>query len=195
MALGDPYISAADLKTVLGITDTSEDALVNRAVNAATRAINGKVAYSTFWNTGTPVTRTVDVEGRIVPKRGADPYFKLLLDDGISSATGFAVAGQTKYTLLPSDAIVRGRPATAIRLNWGCITGGTLDITAIWGWPSVPDDIVMACQMQATRFYKRRGSPEGIAGSAEWGVMRIPFLDPDVKAILEGNGYMSVGIG
>jgi hypothetical protein len=164
-------------------------------VRAATRAIDGKVAYSSFWNTGTPVTRTIDVEGRIVPKRGASPYYKLLLNDGIASATGFAVAGKSPVSLLPSVAIATGRPATAVNLPWGCITAGTLDITAVWGWPAVPDDIVMACQMQATRYYKRRGSPEGIAGSAEWGVMRIPFLDPDVKAILEGGGYMSIGIG
>lgn len=195
MALGDPYISADELKDVLGITDASEDALVNRAVKAATRAIDGKSAYNTFWNTGSPVTRTIDLVGRIVPKRTSSPYYKILLNDGVASTVGFAVAGQSSAALLPSDAIEKGQPATAIKLPWGAVSGGSLDITAVWGWPEIPDDIIMAAQMQATRYYKRRGSPDGMAGSAEWGVMRIPYLDPDVKAILEGGGYMQVGIG
>jgi len=195
VALGDPYISESALKSVLGITDSSEDDLVRRAVNGATRAINNKVAYSTFWNTGTAVTRRIDLEGRIVPVRGVDPYYKFLLNDGIASATNFAVAGVSSPSLLPSDAIVRGLPATAIRLPLGCLTAAYLDVTAIWGWPELPEEIEMAAQMQATRYYKRRGSPDGMAGSAEWGIMRIPYLDPDVKAILEGGGYMSIGIG
>lgn len=195
MALGDPYISRNQLKSVLGITDNSEDDIIDRAVFGATRAIDNKTPYSTFWNTVTPVTRRIDIEGRIVPKRGYDPYFKLLLNDGIASTSGFAVSGQSSALLLPSDAIAKGRPATALKLPWGCISDGYLDIAAIWGWPTLPDDIFMAAQLQSQRYYKRRGSPEGIAGSAEWGLVRVPNLDPDVKAILDGGGYTELGIG
>ena len=195
MALGDPYISTAQLKDVLGITDSSEDALIARAVAGATKAINNKSGFMTFWNTGTVVTRTVDTDGKLVPKRNSTtPYFKLILRDGIASASGLLVSGYAAATLLPSDAISRGEPATTVKLPWGTVPD-TIDITAIWGWPSLPDDIVMACQFQAQRYYKRRGSPEGIAGSAEWGVTRIPRLDPDVLQILIDGGYMNPGIG
>lgn len=194
MALGDPYISRVELKDVLGITDASEDVLVDRAIKGATRAINNKSGYSTFWNTGTVVARTIDTDRRLVPKRALTPYLKLLLPDGIASAAGLIVAGYTTATLLPSDAIAQGEPASSIKLPWGLIPD-TILVTAIWGWPSLPDDIIMATQFQAQRYYKRRGSPEGLAGSAEWGIARIPRLDPDVQAILENGGYMNPGIG
>jgi hypothetical protein len=194
MALGDPYISTAQLRDVLGITDSSEDVLVARACAGATSAINNKSGFSTFWNTGTAVTRIVDTGGKLVPKRTSTPYFKLILPDGIASAAGLVVTGYASASLLPSDAILRGQPATSIKLPWGSVPD-ELSITAIWGWPSLPDDIIMAAQFQAQRYYKRRGSPEGLAGSAEWGIARIPRLDPDVQAILEGGGYMNPGIG
>lgn len=196
MTIGDPYISRAELKTVLGITDPSEDDLVDRAVMGATRAINNRCGFNTFWNTGTAVTRSVETYGKLVPRRASSsPYMKLILPDGIASATGFAVAGYSTASLLPTAAIGKGEPATQIKLPWLSLSPDEIAITAVWGWPSLPDDIVMACQMQAQRYYKRRGSPEGLAGSAEWGVVRIPNLDPDVKAILEGGPYMNPGIG
>ena len=195
MAIGDPYISRDELKLVLGITDSSEDALVTRAVNGATRAIDNKSAYSTFWKTATAVARVVETEGRVLYKRGLDPHYKLLLPDGIASATGFSVDGVTAPTLVDPSLLDLGKPVTAIRLPYSWYRKHQITITAFWGWPELPDDIVMATQMQAQRYYKRRGSPEGIAGSAEWGMVRIPRLDPDVQAIMEAGGYMALGIG
>lgn len=191
MALGDPYISRDELKVVLGITDSSEDELIDRALRAASMAINNRSGYSTFWNTGTAETRVIETTGRIVYKRALG-YWKLLLPDGIASATGLAVDGVTDARGLD---IRSGRPIDSIRIPVSGTLAETYDVTAVWGWPEVPDDIKMATQMQAHRYYKRRGSPEGMSGSAEWGVVRIPNLDPDVKAILEGGGYMNPGIG
>lgn len=195
MALGDPYISRDDLKDVLGITATDENSMIDRYVAGATRAINNKSGYTTFWNTGTAVARVVSMEGRIVPKRGGStPFYKLLLPDGIASASGFSIAGYPAASLLPADSFFEGKPAQAIKLPWGSSIGD-LTITAIWGWPTLPEDIIMAAQFQAQRYYKRRGSPEGVAGTAEWGMATIPRLDPDVAAILTNGGYMNPGIG
>ncbi len=144
------------------------------------------------------VTRNVDVAGKVAPyRRAAFAYDKILLRWGIASSTGFVVAGQSSAVLLPEDAIDEGKPADSIRLPAGSSYGsyGTISVTAIWGWPSVPADITMAAQMQAHRYYNRKGSPEGIAGSAEWGITRIPPLDPDVLSILKGGGLMRAGIG
>lgn len=193
MALGDPYITREQLKDTLGITDSSEDALVDRVVAGTTRAINNKSGFSTFWNTGTAVLRTVETDRRLVPKRTLTPYFKLILPDGIASAAGLLVAGYPTASLLPAGAIAQGEPATSVKIPWGFYPD-SIDITAIWGWPSLPDDIIMAAQLQATRYYKRRGSPEGVAGSAEWGIVRIPRLDPDVEAIMTA-AYVNPGIG
>lgn len=200
MAIGDPYITRDQLKNVLGIAlaNTDEDVLIDRAIRGASRSIERRSGWPTFWNTGTVEARNVDVAGKVVPYRRASfAYDKLLLRWGIASASGLIVAGQSSAVLMPEDAIAEGRPADAIRLVAGSSFGqnGTLNVTAIWGWPAVPDDITLAAQMQAHRYYNRKGSPEGIAGSAEWGITRIPPLDPDVLSILKGGGLMRAGIG
>lgn len=192
MAIGDPYTQRDDLKDMLGITDASEDDFIDRCVAAAAQAIDNRSGYTTFWKTASAVTRTIDTVSRLVPVRSGSPYVKLLLPDGIADASGFSVAGYPTASLLPSDALARGVPAEAIKLPWGS-RPDELTITAWWGWPSVPDDIKLASDLQSSRYYARRGSPDGTAGSAEWGIVRVPNLDPDVKAILEG-GYINPGI-
>lgn len=189
MAVGDPYISRAELKDVLGITSNAEDTLIDRAIKGATRAINRKTGYASFWKTATVEARVVPIHRRIVPVRQYG-YYKLLLSDGIANTTGFLSSWADTTAILPDR---NGDPITELKLLR--LPTSDLTITAYWGWDALPDDIVMATQFQAQRYYKRRGSPEGLAGSAEWGVVRIPRLDPDVAAILENGGYMNPGVG
>lgn len=198
MAIGDPYQTRTAFKGVLEIDSTDEDDWIDQCLAAASRAIEKRSGWPTFWKTDTAEARTIDVTRRIVPVRNAGwQYTKVLLRNGIASASGFLVSGFSAPVLMPEDAIDEGLPADAIRLPWGATFGnnGTLTVTAVWGWPAVPADIIWATQMQANRLYRRKGSPEGIAGSAEWGLTRIPALDPDVLSILKGGGYMRAGIG
>lgn len=58
-------------------------------------------------------------------------------------------------------------------------------ITAQFGWPAVPDDISEAALIQAARLFKRKDSPEGVIGNAEWGVVRLSRRDPDVWNLIE----------
>jgi hypothetical protein len=197
MAIGDPYNTRSEFKAVLDITGTDEDAWIDVCLAGARNAIERRSGWPTFWNTVTPVTRTIDVTGKILPVRTSMwQYNKVLLRDGIASSVGFSVAGFTGATLLPQDSDA-GVPFDSIRLPWGATfgTSGTLSITAVFGWPEVPDDVKWAHQMQSHRYYRRKGSPEGIAGSAEWGLSRVPRLDPDVLGILKDGGYMRAGIG
>lgn len=195
MAIGDPYITRDKLKDVLDITDDSEDDWIDRCVLGASRALERRSGWPTFWNTVTPVTRTFSVVGRVRPVRTNRLNFdKILLRDGIASAEGLLVAGVSNPILMPEEALDEGMPCDAIRLPSGAVYD-QMTLTAIRGYPSVPADIEWAAQMQSQRFYGRKGSPEGIAGSAEWGLTRIPALDPDVLAILKGGGFMRAGIG
>jgi hypothetical protein len=197
MAIGDPYVTAEQLKTTLEITSTDENAWIQTCVMGASRAIERRSGWPTFWNTGDPETRNISVVGKVVPVRyPTGSYSKVLLRDGIATAEGLVVDGHSSPVLMPEDAIAQGEPADAIRLPYGSAFGDqTLTVTAVWGWPSVPADILWAVQLQATRLYKRKGSPEGVAGSAEWGISRVPRLDPDVLAILKDGNYMRAGIG
>lgn len=198
MAIGDPYISRVDFKNALEITADDEDDWIDRCLRGASRSIERRTGWPTFWKAASAQTTTVSVLGKVLPVRSPyGAYTKVLLRSGVASATSFSVAGYSTAVLMPEDALAEGRPADAIRLPQYATFGtdATLTYTAIPGWPEVPGDIEMACHLQASRLYKRKASPEGYAGSAEWGVTRIPALDPDVLAILKGGGYMRAGIG
>lgn len=52
--------------------------------------------------------------------------------------------------------------------------------------------VAQAILLQSSRWYKRRGSPEGVAGFASEGfVVRVGRFDPDVITLLERNRDMS----
>lgn len=197
MAIGDPYISRQELKETLGITSADEDAVIDRAVRGAGRAIEKRTGWPTFWRGAAPETRTVEVPGRVVPiRRGGACYDKLLLRNGIATPDGFSVPSIPSARIFNVECFAEGEAADSIVVPAGALGSvATLDFISVIGWPDVPADVIWANQMQAQRYYSRKGSPEGVAGSAEWGLSRVPRLDPDVVGVLKDGGYMRAGIG
>lgn len=167
--------------TVLAMT-SADDELLDIALLAASRSIDnfcGRVFYSD----PAPVTRVVETAGRLLYRRGRGT---LLLTDDIADETITVSSGETALTSIeayPSGAIARGLPATGILLTSGTWSYDA-DITARWGAPEVPSVVTQACLLQAGRLYRRKDSPEGMAGSPDWGLVRVPNMDPDVRALL-----------
>jgi hypothetical protein len=56
-----------------------------------------------------------------------------------------------------------------------------------------PTHIEQATLIQAARLYKRRNSPEGVAGFGEMGVVRVSTLDPDVEALIGQDLLYAIG--
>ncbi len=59
-----------------------------------------------------------------------------------------------------------------------------IQVTATWGWSQIPEQVREACLLKATNYYKRKDAPWGIAGSNEWGLVRITRQDVDVIELL-----------
>jgi hypothetical protein len=59
-----------------------------------------------------------------------------------------------------------------------------VQVTAKWGWPSVPSDINMACLILAADLYKRKDAPGGILGLGDLGAVRMSPIGRDVTAIV-----------
>jgi hypothetical protein len=59
-------------------------------------------------------------------------------------------------------------------------------ITAPFGWPSIPEPVVLACILQSSRVWARFKTPLGQAGASAVGMITldIPALDPDVEEML-----------
>jgi hypothetical protein len=194
------YATLAVLKEQLSIEadDTSRDAKATRALKAASRAID-RATGRRFWLDEDAQTRTYRLEDRIVCDRDGD----VLLVDDIGDITGMVVetgsgasfTAVSGYETTPDNALADGYPVTGLlRVSgmWGTSTT-RVRVTAKFGWPTVPDDIAEACLIQASRLFKRADSPEGVMGSAEWGVVRLSRRDPDVWALLEP--YVLPGFG
>lgn len=184
------YTDLATLKEQLGITDTARDTLLSRAITAASRAIDRKTGRR-FWLDATATARVYNPHGRVC----RDERGELFLTDDIGAAAGLVVevgvtgswTALTSYESAPDNALVEYRPITGLLLPvgyWGTPLT-RVRVTARWGWPVIPDDIEQAARLQAGRLYRRKDSPEGVAGSAEWGLVRVPRLDPDVLAMVE----------
>ncbi|MET9952385.1 phage gp6-like head-tail connector protein [Streptomyces sp. NPDC006339] len=190
--MAEVYGTVAALKRRLNIAaaDTTADDLLQAALAAASRGIE-RATGRRFWLDTEPTTRTYSTAGRVARRDDG----ALLLVDDIGSATGLLVetgsggtyAPVTGYETSPDNAIADGRPITGLLRavgGWGTATI-RVRVTARHGWPAVPDDITEAALIQATRLYRRKDSPEGVTGSAEWGVVRLSRRDPDVWNLIE----------
>lgn len=197
------YATRDDLKSQLSIEagDTSRDSLLDKALNAASRGID-RTTGRRFWLDDAPTQRTYRLHQRICREEDGD----VLKVDDIGDTTGMLVESASTgggvfaditgtYETTPDNALADGYPITGLLRPltiWG--TAFTrIRVTARFGWPAVPDDINQACLIQASRLYKRKDSPEGIIGSAEWGVRNLSRRDPDVWVLIEP--YILPGFG
>lgn len=51
----------------------------------------------------------------------------------------------------------------------------------------VPDNLREATKMLASRLFRRRLSPEGVAGFGDFGAVRVTRVDPDIEALITPN--------
>ena len=96
----------------------------------------------------------------------------------------------TDYIVEPTNAIVQGRP-----INYLTIVGSstlsypinyrpTVEVTARWGWPTVPDDVEQATYILSADLYKRKDSIGGVLGLSELGAIRMSPLGRDIAAMV-----------
>lgn len=174
MAWGDTdYCTVAELKSFMRITTTMDDVQLSLAISTASRAVD-RAASRQFGVVAAPEARTY--EARL------DPYlcaYAVQVDD-LMTEIGLVVGGG--YTLLPRNAAQKGRPWTRLVLDDRPEDLDAVDIMARWGWTAVPTAVKLATMLQASRLFKRKDAPFGIAGSpSEGSEMRLlAKVDPDV---------------
>lgn len=160
----------------------ADEANFPRAITAASRAIDLHCRRQ-FGLVATPQARRYRVR-----RRGC--YLVARIDD-LMTTTGLLVAGEAVADpeLTPLNAAEEGKPWTSLEVDTAAVdTRGRVEITARWGWTTVPVAVVEACLLQASRLSARRGSPFGVAGSPDTGGGELRLLakvDPDVAVTLE----------
>jgi hypothetical protein len=192
MAITNGYITLANLKTYLKIDDSVEDTLLESIIESASRSID-RIANRRFYLDATASARTYRPVGNmrvIVDDFGTTTglIFKTDPDSTGTYQTTFTL--NTDYIVEPTTALAKGRP-----LNYLTIVGGTalslpvnyrpqVEVTAKWGWPSVPDDIEQATYILSADLYKRKDSIGGVLGLSELGAIRMSPLGRDIAAMV-----------
>lgn len=192
-AVADPapisYATRDAVKSSLGkITSDDRDDLIDAAITAASRLIDAR--------TGRRFYLDASASARVFPVRGRafwDGAAHNLLVDDLGSTSGLVVetgspfsnswTATTTYATGPDNALTQLRPVTSLRSQSGWGTE-SVRVTGRWGWPAVPAEIGLAAQLLAARLYRRKDSPQGVIGSADWGAVRVSRVDPDVEALI-----------
>jgi len=197
MALRPDYATLAEFKTFLRIPidaqggDNDDDALLTIALNAASRAVE-TATNRQFGLNGSAVARL------FTPRYDSSLHRYVVQIDDLMTITALVVKTDrdndgvyeetiTDYALSPANS--DGKPWTDIVFGQGVMVStaaGSLEVTADWGWTTVPDTIKLATLLQAARLFKRRDAPFGIAGSLDLGSELRLFakVDPDVEVLL-----------
>lgn len=177
------YVTVAQLRHYLRITDTEDDAELAFSIGAASRAIEDHTKRQ---------FGVVDVaEDRMYVgrcRKGGDWVARI---DDLQTTAGVTVnsGAITEFEFQPFNAIEKGRVYERLVIPSGDLDldDPTVTVNALWGWSAVPTTIEQATLLQASRFHARRFSPFGVAGSPDEGseMRLLARLDPDVKMSIE----------
>lgn len=195
------YADLAELKRARRIDDdTNDDTDLENALERASRALDERCrGQGGHFYADTSATARVyyTADNAYYTRKG-----EVIAVDDISSVTGLVVeAGDgttwvavTDYDLDPANALAKSRAAERLVRPLGCWSSSQrVRVTAKWGWPSVPYNIAQATLLLANRRFMRRNSPEGVAGWAEQGPVRVSRFDPDIEDLVQD--YVLPGIG
>lgn len=194
------YASLGDLKSAIRITDTDSDGLLQVVLDAATSAIDEHCGRTFAASTGGATTRRFEPEhGRVQIDDVYDPTGIVITVAGnvLAAAVPNVSVG---YILTPENAIALGEPITGFYYTayqlapWALMRfyerASAYVTTPYWGYAAtIPPSVKYACILQASRWFARRNSPYGIAGSPDMGseLRLLAKLDADVAVLLAGK--------
>ena len=198
MAITNGYATLTQIKNYLSISDSTDNDLLEDLIESASRSID-RIANRRFYADSTASARRY---------RAYSDVF--VYTDDISTTTSLVVAVDengngtysktltldTDFIMDPLTASALGRPFTQLTMvsnteSWPIFPGLTqnglrpgVQVTAKWGWPSVPDDITVATLTLTADLYKRKDAPGGVLGLGDLGVIRMSPVGRDVAQIV-----------
>jgi len=206
MAITNGYATLTQIKNYLSISDSTDNDLLEDLVESSSRSID-RIANRRFY-----------ADAAASPRKYRAYSDVFIYTDDISSTSGLIVkideggngtfnktlTLDTDYILDPLTASDLGRPFTQLTMvsnteSWPIFPGITqnglrpgVEVTAKWGWPSVPDDITTACLILTADLYKRKDAPGGVLGLGDLGVIRMSPVGRDVSNMV--RAYQKIAI-
>jgi hypothetical protein len=192
MAISNGYATLAELKGYLKIEDSMEDSLLEHIVEAASRSID-RIANRRFYLDSSASARTyrpADLLRVFTDDFGSTSGLIVKTDPNTAGTYTTTLTLNTDYIVEPVNAAAKGRPWNYITI----VSGESfslpvnyrpqVEVTARWGWPTVPDDINQATLILSADLYKRKDSIGGVLGLSELGAIRMSPLGRDITAMV-----------
>ena len=186
------YATLAQVKSALRITDEIDDALLNTAIESASRWVDGWCGR-TFDKANGVTTKDYVPSGRMEPLRVNDltEVVSIKIDEDLDR-TFVTTLAPIDFQLEPVNGTAFGNdfPFYLIRPQedgyWPTFDGrATVRVEAKFGWPETPVAVREATILQASRLYTRLSSPVGVVSFGDMGAIRVSrFVDPDVEMLL-----------
>ena len=96
----------------------------------------------------------------------------------------------TDYVLQPRNVVVESRPYESARMVGTksfplriIKSFETVEVTGVWGWSAIPDDVREACILLSMRQFARLNAALGVVGFADMAIT-VRAVDPDVRDLL-----------
>jgi len=196
MAITNGYTTLADVKAAFRITDSVDDSLLELAIEAASREIDG-YCERVFYNFGTATRVYIPTDAFLVEVDDLQSVTTLR-----TSTTGdtfdltWSAGPPSDFQLEPLNGISGGlvQPFTRIRAIGSYLFPlweprninaheATVQVTGVFGWPTVPTAIRQAAIILSMRHFKRYDTPLGISFD-ELGAIRVGRIDPDIEKLV-----------
>jgi hypothetical protein len=189
MAISNGYCTLNQIKAAVRLTDAIDDALLEMAVESASRMIDAECDRN-FYSSGTATRDFTPNDSYTVDTDDLTSIVSVKLDDSGDLTFPITLA-PTDYQTEPLNQKVSGNPYPIYRLRmigdyllpiWG--KQATVRIEGVYGFTPIPIQVTQACVILASRYYKRLDSPLGVLGMSDMGVVRVGRVDPDIAQLL-----------
>lgn len=189
MAITRGLTTLNEVKAILRITDSVDDALLETCIESASRQIESHCER--VFTSGT-ATRVYAPQDSYITEIDDLISLTTLRTSSDANETFETTWAAKDYQLEPLNGVGSGvySPFTRIRAvddYLFTVVGGeaTVQVTGVFGYATaVPTDVKQACNLMSIRQFKRYDSPLGVAGFGDIGVVRVSRVDPDIESLL-----------
>jgi len=204
-ALNKLYCTPAELKSRALVPDTSDDFEIQLAVEAASRFID-QITGRYFWRgpasevrtyvpesiTRQPIDDLVSLTSLAVDRNGTGVYSETwtLGTDFVLETWPFHYNNTDRGETWPWTAAVVVTGAKLYPWTWMWSHLNRVQVTGVFGWPSVPAAVKQAALIAAADLYKRRDAPLGVVGFNEFGAVKVtsnPVIQQLLKRYIRGS--------
>jgi len=188
MAITNGYCTLAEVKAALRLSDATDDTLLEKSIEGASRRIDGYCGRFFYQENATVELFTRFAYYLPIPELASTAI--TLTSDNKGDRSFSTTWSATDYLLQPTDTSLTGLPYNKIVAIKDKLFPLLFDphrpaarLVGTFGWPAVPHDIREACVLLAMRGFARYNAALGVVGFADMAI-QVRAVDPDVRDLL-----------